>query len=108
MAWRGVNLTSCSVSFRMNLAGLPPQSSPEGIRLAGGTTDPGVNILPDSTMAPSQMTERAPIRTWDSTRHALKTLYGSIVTWSAISVAGLRPVGTDLHRGSDRPSEDAA
>ena len=70
------------------------------MRLAGGTTEPGARIASDSMMAPSQTTERAPMSTLGSTRHARSTLKGSMVTCEPMRVAGLRPVGTALRRST--------
>lgn len=80
----------------MNFAGLPPHSSPEGMRRAGGTTELGARMDSVSMTDPSHSTERAPTMHLFSTRQDRNTAYGSMVTLSPISVAAFSPVGTAL------------
>lgn len=63
-----------------NLAGFPAQSSPVGILLPGGTTDPASRIEWVSTKEPSIRMECCPIMHSGSIVQDLRRLYAPIVT----------------------------
>ncbi|KAH0892585.1 hypothetical protein HID58_055014 [Brassica napus] len=88
-----------TISVLMNLAGLPPHSSPDGILLPGGTTEPASRIERVSTSEPSISIECCPMIHSGSMVHDLRRLYAPTVTYLSINVSAVtcwgRPRGMD-------------
>lgn len=87
----GISKVSSWVKVLTNLAGFPAQSSPVGIRLPGGTTDPASRIECVSTNEPSIRIECWPIMHSGSIVQDLKRLYAPIVTYLSINDSAGRP-----------------
>jgi hypothetical protein len=88
----GISKVSSWVRVLTNLAGFPAQSSPVGILLPGGTTDPASRMDWVSTKEPSIRMECCPIMHSGSTVHDRRRLYAPIVTNLSIDVSAGRPV----------------
>lgn len=87
----GISSVSSWVRVRTNLAGFPAQSSPLGILLPGGTTDPASRIEWVSTKEPSISMECWPMMHSGSMVQDLKRLYAPIVTYLSIDVSAGSP-----------------
>jgi len=87
----GISKVSSLVSVRINLAGLPPHSSPDGILLPGGKTEPASRIERVSTSEPSIRIECCPMMHSGSIVHDLKRLYAPTVTYLSINVCAGNP-----------------
>lgn len=88
----GISNVSSWVKVRTNLAGFPAQSSPLGILLPGGTTDPASRIECVSTKEPSIRMECCPMMHSGSIVQDLNRLYAPIVTNRSIDVSAGSPV----------------
>jgi hypothetical protein len=87
----GISKVSSWVRVLTNLAGFPAQSSPVGILLPGGTTDPASRIAWVSTKEPSIRMECCPIMHSGSIVQDRRRLYAPTVTYLSIDVSAGRP-----------------
>lgn len=92
----GISNVSSLVRVLINLAGLPPQSSPDGILLPGGTTEPASRIDRVSTSEPSIRIECCPMMHSGSIVHDLKRLYAPTVTYLSINVCAGNPENSNV------------
>ena len=86
-----ISKVSSLVNVLINLAGLPPHSSPDGILLPGGTTEPASSIDRVSTNEPSISIECCPMMHSGSMVHDLRRLYAPTVTYLSINVSAGNP-----------------
>ena len=91
MASLGISKVSSWVRVRTNFAGFPAQSSPVGILLPGGTTDPASRIEWVSTKEPSIRMECCPIMHSGSMVQDRNRLYAPIVTNLSMDVSAGSP-----------------
>lgn len=87
----GISKVSSWVRVRTNLAGFPAQSSPVGILLPGGTTDPASRIEWVSTKEPSIRMECCPIMHSGSIVQDRNRLYAPMVTNLSMDVSAGSP-----------------
>nr|GMD32013.1 hypothetical protein Iba_chr09bCG4230 [Ipomoea batatas] len=101
----GISSVSSWVRVRTNLAGFPAQSSPLGILLPGGTTDPASRIECVSTKEPSISMECWPMMHSGSIVQDLKRLYAPMVTYLSIAVSAGSPGNFEKNNAQNTKNE---
>lgn len=102
----GISKVSSWVRVRTNLAGFPAQSSPVGILLPGGRTDPASRIEWVSIKEPSIRMECCPTMHSGSIVHDRKRLLAPIVTYLSMNVcAGNPDVWKEIEYQQESPQQ---